>query len=62
MTDYARLLDRTAELASAYLGSIDARPVAQPVDLAALRSAMGGRLPDGPSDPGRVIEDLARSC
>ena len=62
MTDYARLLDRTAELASAYLGSIDARPVAQPVDLAALRSAMGGPLPDGPSDPVRVIEDLARTA
>ena len=44
MTDYARLLDRTAEIASAYLGSLDARPVGRPVDLAALRSAMGGRV------------------
>src|SRR6476659_7705342 len=62
MTDYARLLDRTAEIASTYLGSLDARPVSRPVDLAALRSAMGGALPDGPSDPTRVIEDLARSA
>ena len=44
MTDYARLLDRTAEIASAYLGSLDARPVGRPVDLAALRAAMGGAV------------------
>ena len=42
--------------------SLDERPVARPVDLAALRAAMGGPLPDGPTDPVRVIEDLAAAA
>ncbi|MFI5293157.1 MAG: pyridoxal phosphate-dependent decarboxylase family protein, partial [Candidatus Limnocylindrales bacterium] len=65
MTDPAvrtRLLRRTAELADAYLASLDERPVKRPVDLPALRAAMGGPLPDGPSDPLSVVEALATTA
>jgi glutamate/tyrosine decarboxylase-like PLP-dependent enzyme len=56
------LLHRTADIASTYLDSLDARPVGPPVDLAALREAMGGPLPDGPTDPERVVEALAAAA
>jgi glutamate/tyrosine decarboxylase-like PLP-dependent enzyme len=61
-TDTARLLARTADLATDYLTSLDERPVVKPVDLAALRAAMGGPLPDGPTDPVEVVESLARAA
>jgi glutamate/tyrosine decarboxylase-like PLP-dependent enzyme len=61
-TDTGHLLARTAELATEYLTSLDDRPVAKPVDLAALRAAMGGPLPDGPTDPIEVVESLARAA
>jgi len=62
MTDTTRLLGRTAEIAAAYLDSLDERPVGGPVDLAALRAALGGPLPDGPSDPLDVVEGLAAAA
>jgi glutamate/tyrosine decarboxylase-like PLP-dependent enzyme len=64
MDDHARVLRRAAELASEYLDSLETRPVGRPVDLAALRTAMGvGRpLPDAPSDPVEVIERLAAAA
>jgi glutamate/tyrosine decarboxylase-like PLP-dependent enzyme len=62
MTDRAALLARTAEIASAYLANLDTRPVGGPVDLASLRTAMGGPLPAGPSDPLAVVESLAASA
>ena len=62
MTDRSRLLGRTAEIATDYLGSLDARRVGGPVDLAALRTALGGPLPQGSSDPLGVVEDLASAA
>jgi glutamate/tyrosine decarboxylase-like PLP-dependent enzyme len=59
MTDNARLLARTAEIAAGYLDTLATRPVAPPTDLLALRAAMDGPLPDGPSDPLDVVEWLA---
>lgn len=61
MTD-ARLLARTAAVATDYLASLATRPVGPTVDLAALRAAMGGPLPDGPSDPIEVVEGLAAAA
>src|SRR6478752_8806965 len=61
-TDTARLLARTAELATDFLTSLDERPVAAPVDLAALRAALGGPLPDAPSDALEVVEALAAAA
>jgi glutamate/tyrosine decarboxylase-like PLP-dependent enzyme len=62
MTHDARLLARTATLANDYLSSLATRPVGGPVDLAALREAMGGPLPDAPSDPLEVVEGLAAAA
>ena len=62
MTDRSRLLGRTAEIATDYLGSLDTRRVGGPVDLAALRTALGGPLPEGPSDPLDVVEGLASAA
>jgi glutamate/tyrosine decarboxylase-like PLP-dependent enzyme len=59
MTDDTRFLARTAELATTYLASLEERPVGPPADLAALRAALGGPLPEGPSDPLAVVEWLA---
>ena len=51
MTDEARLISRTSSIATDYLASLATRPVARPVDLAALRTAMGeGPLPEHPTD------------
>lgn len=53
------MLARTAELAAAYLDSLDARPVhPQPV-LEELRHALGGPLPEKGSEPLQVVERLA---
>ena len=62
MTDDARLLARTAALATDYLGSLATRPVGGPVDLEALRAALGGPMPDDPSDPLSVVEGLAAAA
>jgi glutamate/tyrosine decarboxylase-like PLP-dependent enzyme len=58
-TDHNRVLDRTTELATAFLASLPTRPVGGRVDLAALRAALGGPLPEGPTDPLAVVEALA---
>jgi glutamate/tyrosine decarboxylase-like PLP-dependent enzyme len=60
MTDRDALLHRTADLAADFLDRLPERPVWPPVDLAGLRLAFGGAMPDGPSDPEAVIEALAR--
>ena len=62
MDDRRRLLDRTAELANDFLDRLPDRPVGSTADLATLRAALGGPLPDGPSDPIAVVEALARDA
>ena len=54
--DNGSLLHRTADLATDFLDGLDERPVGGPVDLAALRAAMGGPLPEEGEDPAAVIE------
>lgn len=58
--DIAALLDRTRDLALAYIRSLPERDVAGSVDPSALVAALGGPLADGPQDPVEVIETLAR--
>ena len=55
-----RVLDRAAELAKQYLAGVADRPVAPEVDLAALREALGGPLPEAGEDGTAVIEQLVR--
>jgi glutamate/tyrosine decarboxylase-like PLP-dependent enzyme len=53
------LLRETADYAADFLESLPERPVMPPVDLDELRRRMGGPVPDGPTDPGDVVADLA---
>ncbi|MEN3312628.1 MAG: hypothetical protein V7645_1957 [Actinomycetota bacterium] len=62
MTDMRALLHRTADLASDFLESLDERPVFPPASAAELREALGGELPDGPTDPEDVVEQLAANA
>jgi len=55
-------LERAAALALDWLDRVGERPVGPPADVAALRAALGGALPDGPSDPATVVADLARAA
>jgi glutamate/tyrosine decarboxylase-like PLP-dependent enzyme len=59
MSDERDLLRRTAEIAADFLDTLDDRPIWPPATTAELRSALGGPLPDGPSDPREVVEALA---
>ncbi len=62
MTDVRALLQRTADLASDFLESLDERPVFPRTSAAELRVALGGPLPDEPSDPQEVVERLAAAA
>jgi glutamate/tyrosine decarboxylase-like PLP-dependent enzyme len=62
MDDRRSLLNRTTELANDFLDRLPDRPVAASTDLQALRAALGGSMPDGPSDAVSVIERLARDA
>lgn len=58
--DWQRLLDRTSQLAQRYLAAAPTRTVAQDVSLEQLINALGGQLPEEPTDPIEVTETLAR--
>jgi glutamate/tyrosine decarboxylase-like PLP-dependent enzyme len=60
--DPSTIPGRAAELAAAYLDSLPTRRVGGPVDLAALRAALGGPLPEGPTDPVAVVDWLAAAA
>lgn len=62
MTDRADLLRATADIATDFLDRLPDRPVAQPVNLADLRAAFGGPLPERGEDPAAVIDSLARAA
>src|SRR5689334_250079 len=51
------LLRRAAELAATYRGTLSDRPVA-----ATGAPGFGGPLPDGPTDPLKVLEELATAA
>jgi glutamate/tyrosine decarboxylase-like PLP-dependent enzyme len=52
------LLEQTASMAADFLASLEERPIFPPVDAADLRAALGGPLPDEPTDPRDVIAQL----
>jgi glutamate/tyrosine decarboxylase-like PLP-dependent enzyme len=62
VTEVRDLLRRTAELAADYLESLDERPVFPDVTPERLREALGGPLPDEPSDPETVVGELVESA
>ena len=55
----ARTLERAHALAAEYLAGVADRPVAGPVEAAALRAALGGPLPEGGTDAAAVVEARA---
>jgi glutamate/tyrosine decarboxylase-like PLP-dependent enzyme len=60
--DMQGLLAATATHAAKYLAEVEARPVAPPVDYAALTARLGGPLPEGSTDPQAVLEDLVAAA
>ena len=62
MSDERELLRRTAEIAADFVESLDERPVWPSASVEELREALDGPLPEGPSDPRSVIEDLAEAA
>ncbi|HLG95860.1 MAG TPA: aminotransferase class V-fold PLP-dependent enzyme [Bryobacteraceae bacterium] len=54
-------LDKARQLALEFLDGLGDRPVARPVDYAALVETAGGPLPDDGQDPACLIEQMARS-
>jgi glutamate/tyrosine decarboxylase-like PLP-dependent enzyme len=56
------LLRQTAEVAADYLETLGTRAVFPAVTPEELREALGGPLPEEPSDPQQVIADLAASA
>jgi len=60
VSDERELLSRTAELAADFLDTLDKRPVWPLASMEELRHILGGSLPDEPTDPARVIEELAQ--
>jgi len=53
------LLEEVAGRASRFLDGLPGRPVAPTSTAAELRKALGGPLPEGPSDPAAVVAELA---
>jgi glutamate/tyrosine decarboxylase-like PLP-dependent enzyme len=62
VTDVRALLQRTAELAADFLDTIEERPVFPHTSVDELREALGGPVPEQPTDPQQVIEELARAA
>jgi glutamate/tyrosine decarboxylase-like PLP-dependent enzyme len=56
------LLRRTTDIAADYLADLPTRRVGSLADAATLVKALGGELPDGPTDPVTVIDELAAAC
>ncbi len=59
MNDREPLLRRTAELAADFLDRLPDRPVGASVDVATLRDALGGPIPEHGEDPEAVVEALS---
>ena len=62
MTATRALLAQTADLAAGFLESLEARPVGGPVDLPALRKALGGPVPETGADPLETVRWLASAA
>ena len=58
----ARLAPRASCLAQEYLAGLPDRPIFPTVTVEELRAALGGPLPAGPTDPERVVRELAAAA
>jgi glutamate/tyrosine decarboxylase-like PLP-dependent enzyme len=57
---YDKVLARAAEHAQRWLGTVQTRPVPASVGIAEVLEALGGSLPEEPSDPVEVLDLLVR--
>ncbi|MDT0392113.1 pyridoxal phosphate-dependent decarboxylase family protein [Streptomyces dubilierae] len=62
MDELTRIFHRAAEHAAAYRRSLPERPVAEPVDHAALRAAFARPLNRSPADPLTVVDELVAAA
>ena len=62
MSELRELLALTSRLAGDFVESLEERPVLPHLDVHELRRALGGPLPDGPTEPRDVIAELARAA
>jgi glutamate/tyrosine decarboxylase-like PLP-dependent enzyme len=62
MDELSRLLRQAADHAAAYRASLAERPVGVPVAPDSLRAAFGGPLPQAPTDPGKVLDELVAAA
>ncbi len=62
MDELSDLFQRAASAAAEFRWGLATRPVAPPVDRAALTAAFGGPLPAGPTAPSDVLEQLVRAA
>jgi glutamate/tyrosine decarboxylase-like PLP-dependent enzyme len=62
MSDERELLLRTAEIAADFIESLDERPVFPTTPVEEVAAALGGALPQEPSDPLDVVELIAREA
>jgi glutamate/tyrosine decarboxylase-like PLP-dependent enzyme len=60
MTEHAEAMQRAAEAAQEFLGSLDERPVWARASYEEMLAALGGPLPAGPSKPADVVGALAQ--
>jgi glutamate/tyrosine decarboxylase-like PLP-dependent enzyme len=60
-TEWKPLLEQTTRIATAFLDGLPDRPVSPRSDAAAMLAALDRPMPDGPSDPHAVIDELART-
>jgi glutamate/tyrosine decarboxylase-like PLP-dependent enzyme len=58
MDDLAEVFARAARVAADYRMALPSLAVAAPVDVEAVRSALVGTLPQGPTPPGTVLDEL----
>jgi glutamate/tyrosine decarboxylase-like PLP-dependent enzyme len=57
---YDDALDRASGHARAWLAQVPTRPIPPHASAEEIATALGGHLPDGPTDPGEVVDLLAR--
>ena len=60
--DWKGALGEAFEEAVAYLQGIPSRPIPSYVDLSTLRAALGGSVPERPTEPREVVADLAAAA
>jgi glutamate/tyrosine decarboxylase-like PLP-dependent enzyme len=57
---YDEALDRASDHARSWLAQVPTRPIPPTASTGEIATALGGQIPEGPTDPGEVVDLLAR--